>query len=36
MHDSARLHDARMVQWYMEVAWIKVMNWPVFSMDLNP
>ena len=34
-HENARPHDARLVQWYMEEAWIEVMGWPAVSLDVN-
>ncbi len=36
MHDNARPHTARVVQDYLELEDIGVMEWPARSPDLNP
>ncbi|ERL88653.1 hypothetical protein D910_06037 [Dendroctonus ponderosae] len=36
MHDNARPHTARIVQYYITEVGFRVMEWPVYRPDLNP
>ncbi len=36
MHDNARIHMARIVKSWLEEQTFEVMQWPAYSLDLNP